>query len=435
MHGLIRVLLIFPVFIFAQNSITGSFSPAENFAYALLYKSNPNGTDYINQGELSEKGSFTIQLDSSVDAGIYKIVYGSPPEQNNFDLIYNGKESISFNFVEGEEVKFTESKENKLWSSYKHSLEMVNQTISNYYTQESTDKKAFISIFKTLKDSQTAFEEASENMLASAFIKSSAPYIPFSYENLSTYKNNLKHHYLKSIDFSDPLIQSSDFLTDRVLGFVFGMVKNNNKEYKAQVDILVDEIGQGQKIIKIILLEMVWRNFRNMNNTELTNYVSDKYLLDLSKQYNYDALTKDLIAYKNNSIGMKAQNFEFEVTVNGETKSTNLYELNSSKNYLIIFWSSTCGHCLEELPKVRELLDSKQEVKIIAIGLEDDKENWIKKIMNYPKFTHVLGLEKWDNPIANAYGVKSTPTYFLLNRDKEIIAKPENYEALREIFK
>lgn len=435
MHRLIRILVIFPVVIFAQNSISGSFSPPENFSYTLLYKSTPSGTEYIDQGELSKDGNFTIELDSTVSSGIYKIVYASPAEQYNFDFIYNGKESINFNFTEGEEVEFTKSKENKLWTSYQHSLEMVNQTISNFYTKNSSDKKAFASIFKTLKDTQSAFEDAAEDMLVSTFIKSSAPYIPASYEDLSTYKNNLKHHYLGSVNFSNSLIQSSDFLTDRVMNFVFGMVRNDNKAYKAQVDILVNEIGQGQKVIKIILLEMVWRNFRNMENVEIANYVSDTYLLDLSKQYNYDALTKDLIAYKNNSIGMRAQDFQIKIKDGDKTESTSLYALNSAENYLIIFWSSTCGHCLEELPKVKELLDARNDIQIIAIGLEDNDANWARKIKEFPKFTHVLGLQKWDNPVSKAYGVNRTPTYFFLNSNKEITAKPDDFESLKEILK
>jgi len=434
MMKFLKLLVVLPGLIFSQNTISGEFSPAKSYKYVLLYKSTPAGTEYIDKSDLTNEGSFSIKLDSSAIAGIYKLVYDSPAENNNFDIIYNGKESIKFNYDKEKGIEFSESKENKLWSSYKNSMEMVNQTISNYYTKQSTDKKAFNSIFKTLKDTQAAFEEASEGMMTSAFIKSNAPYIPASYEDLETYKNNLKHHYIEPVDFGNPLIQSSDFLIDRVMGFIFGMVNNDNSEYKEQIDILVNEIGPGEKVIEVILLEMAWRNFKTMENPEMANYVSDKYLLDLSKQFNYDALTEDLISYKNTAIGAKA--IDFEITNNGNNNPTSLHQLDNAENYLVVFWSSTCGHCLEELPRVKALLADKKNIKVVALGMEEDSDaNWREKINEYPDFIHVLALGKWDNPISNAYGIKATPTYFLLDKDKNITAKPYDYEALEKILK
>ena len=37
-----------------------------------------------------------------------------------------------------------------------------------------------------------------------------------------------------------------------------------------------------------------------------------------------------------------------------------------------------------------------------------------------------------DNSIGNDYGVTATPTYFVLDKDKNIIAKPYDFEALKE---
>jgi len=52
-------------------------------------------------------------------------------------------------------------------------------------------------------------------------------------------------------------------------------------------------------------------------------------------------------------------------------------------------------------------------------------------IAEYPDFIHVLGLGKWDNPTSNAYGIESTPSFFLLDKDKKIIAKPYDAVALK----
>ena len=116
-----------------------------------------------------------------------------------------------------------ESNENKLWSSYTKSMEMVNNAISNFYSKESTDENAFKDIFKTLKETQDAYENASKGTLVLTFIKANRPYIPTGFEDVSTYSKNLKQTFLQQVDFENSLLQSSDFLTDRVMAYVFGM--------------------------------------------------------------------------------------------------------------------------------------------------------------------------------------------------------------------
>ncbi len=435
MKYLYTLLLFIPLQLFSQHSVNGTFTPATDYTYAFLYHATPTGSDYVDRAQIDEQGNFTIPLDSSVTAGIYKIVYALPPEENNFDLIYNRKESISLTFSTDNGLEFTDSIENKLWSSYTNSMEMVNRTISNYYTQDSTDEKGFHDIFKTLKETQIAFEEASEGTMASIFIKANTPYIPESYEVLTTYSSNLKRTFLTHVDFNNYLLQSSDFLIDRVLAYIFGMTENTTNDiYINDVDNLMIKTEGTSTDIKIMLLEMIWSRFKNMDNPEVANHISDRYLMGLAKESNYLTLVESLETYKNNQIGKKANNFDLAISKNGETITTSLHDLDRANQYLIIFWSSTCGHCLDELPKIKTLLSNKTNLKVIAIGLEDNSEGWQNTITDYPDFIHVLGLGKWENPISNAYGVGATPTYVLLDANKTIIAKPYDIKALENIL-
>ncbi|WP_431132690.1 TlpA family protein disulfide reductase [Psychroserpens mesophilus] len=436
MKYLYFTLFFIPLSLFSQHSINGTFTPSSEYTYAFLYQATPTSSDYIDRAKIDDEGNFTIPLDASATAGIYKIVYALPPEDNNFNLIYNGKESVSLIFSSDKGLEFTDSNENKLWSSYTNSMEMVNRTISNYYTQESTDKKAFQDIFKTLKNTQLAFEDASKGTMASIFIKANTPYIPESYEDITTYSSNLKRTFLSNVDFNNALLQSSDFLIDRVLAYIFGMSENtSNETYKRDVDHVVNKISDVDLDTKTMLLEMVWSRFRVMDNQELANYISDTYLMALSKEGNYLSLIEELKTYQNNQIGDKAQNFDIAITKNGTPATTTLHDLNLAEQYLVIFWSSTCGHCFDELPKVKKMLASKPNIQVIAIGLEEESEVWEQSITEYTDFIHVLGLGKWNNPIANAYGVTATPTYVLLNADKIITAKPYDYEALEDVLK
>lgn len=425
------LLFTLPLIAFSQ-SVRGTFSPSEDFTHAFLYQATPEGANYVNHGELDDKGNFEIPLDSTVAPGIYKIVYAVPPEENNFDFIYDGKETVAFNFSIDQGVEFTESEENKLWNSYLKSMDMVNQTISNYYTKDGKDKAGFKSIFKVLKDTQSAYEESASGKLVSAFIEANRPYIPTQYEDISTYSKNLKEHFLSQIDFSNYLLQSSSFLVDRVTGYVFNLVENpSNNTYKALVDDVPKAISDNHLKIKTTLLEILWQRFVAMENHELANYITDTYLLDLANKSENKVLAETITSYKKTSVGTKAPNFEIASTQN----TTNLHNLEGSDYYLLIFWSSGCGHCLNELPKVKELVADKTNLKVVAFGLEDEPTKWTEEIKKYPEFIHTVGLGKWDNPTVKTYGIAATPMYFLLSSSKIIMAKPYAYEDLEMVVK
>ncbi|MBU2928116.1 TlpA family protein disulfide reductase [Winogradskyella psychrotolerans] len=431
MKKIIVVLVVLPLITFAQ-SVTGTFSPAEDFSYAFLYHATPESANYVNRGELDSIGNFEIQLDSTIAPGIYKIVYATPPEEHNFDFIYDGKETVAFKFSMSRGVEFTQSEENKLWTSYLKSIDMVNQTISNYYSKDNNDEKGFTAIFKTLKDTQTAYEELAKDKLVFNFIKANRPYIPTQYEDISTYSQNLKQHYLSQVDFSNYLLQSSSYLIDRVSAYVFNMVANPNEAtYKAHVDDVAAAISNKDLIIKTSLLEMLWHRFVALDNNNLANYITENYLLDLAKATNNNVLEDMITSFKNTSIGTKAPNFD--ITIDG--KNTNLHQIEGSENYLIVFWSSACSHCLKELPEVKKLVANQPHLKVIAFGLEDDDSNWDIEIKKYPDFIHQKGLEKWDNPIVKTYGISATPTYFLLDASKTIKAKPTDFNDLKTILK
>ncbi|WP_138432732.1 TlpA family protein disulfide reductase [Winogradskyella algicola] len=431
MKKLATILLILPLLAFGQ-SVKGTFSPSEDFTHAFLYEATPEGANYISHGELNDEGQFEIKIDSSAAPGIYKIVYAIPPEENNFDFIYDGKETVAFNFSQENGVEFTESEENKLWASYLKSMDMVNQTIANYYEKDGKDKDGFKSVFNVLKETQTNYENSSQGKLVSAFIMANRPYIPAEYEDFNTYSKNVKNNYFSQIDFSNYMLQSSTFLIDRVVSYVFNMVENpTNDTYKTLVDDVASAIDSKDLNIKTYLLEIIWQRFVSQENHNVANYITDKHLLDLANQTGNKVLAETISSYKNTSIGTKAPNFEI---VSSET-TTSLHDLKGSEYYLLVFWSSGCGHCLNELPKVKELTADKSNLKVVAFGLEEEPSKWTQEIKKYPNFIHNIGLGKWDNPIVKTYGIAATPMYFLLSNDKIIMSKPYSFEDLEVVLK
>lgn len=433
---LLFILALLPCFALSQHTIKGTFSPANNYSWIIIYKVTPSTALYVDNASINQEGIVEIKLDATDTKGIYRIVYALPQEDYHFDIIYNGQEDVTFTFSEEKGVEFIESSENKLLTSYTKSILLVNQTLNSFFMKGSQDEAAFLQITETLKDAQTNFENAAKGKMVEHFIKANTPYIPSGLEDVNTYSKNVRDNYLNHVDFNDPTLQSSDFLIQRMLSYVFGMTSNPNdlETFKLNVNEIAKAINIASLDYQSTLLEILWDKFVEMDNEPMANYVATHFLMPITKELNQTELSNELRVYKNTSIGSLAPNFDIDITSDTNKKeTTSLHNLKASQHYLLLFWSSSCGHCLDELPKLKSYLDTlpKGLIKVIAIGLEDEPYGWNNEIIYYPNFIHIYGNGKWDNPISNNYGITATPFFFLLDADKHILAKPDNTMALK----
>ncbi|MBU2949813.1 TlpA family protein disulfide reductase [Tamlana agarivorans] len=441
MKSLLLLALLIPSILLGQHTIKGVFAPAADYNIALLYKVKPSISEYVTSQEIQKDGSFTFQLDSTATKGMYRLVYAVPQEDFNFDIIYNNKEDIELKFNSETGVKFLKSNENKLLASYHNSMAMVIQSITNFYTSKSKDTTALNAIFKTQKETQLSFEKAAKNTIALHFIKANKPIVPTKALTATNYIAKLKAHYFDYVDFKNPILQSSSFLEEKMLSYVFGITSKDLDEvenYKANIDVLCEAMLDAPNEIKRLLLFDLWQEMVDLKQEAVANYISETYLVAIATVLKDEELIKALKLYRNISNGNKAPNFTITNGEKDKKISTKLSELSGAENYVIVFWSSSCSHCLDEIPQLKSFTNQleKGAVKVIAIGLEDEAEieNWKNVIKDYPNFIHVYGKGKWENKIGNAYGVVSTPTYFILDKNKVIVDKPDHIEDLVAFF-
>lgn len=432
-------LAFLPSILLAQHSIKGVFTPAEDFKFAILYKVTPTTSIYVNNAEIDPEGNFEFQLDSTSTKGMYRIVYALPQDEFNFDIIYNKNEDIELNFDLEKGLTFIKSQENKTLDAYRKSMTLVSNSINQYYAENNSNKKDYKKIISVLTQTQDEFEKASKGMIAHEFIKANKPYIPSDMEDAKTFSKNVKEHYFNNIDFANQTLQSSNFLIETTLNYLFNFVDNTdpNNSYIKNIDNIVNAIGNNNTI-KEVILEVIWNQFAEQGNETVANYTANHYLLDIAKAKKDTELVEKLTIFNNISINQIAPNFTLEVpNKEGKVDLISLKDYKKSNQYIIVFWSSTCSHCLKEMPLLKDFIASynQSQVQVIAVGLENTPYRWKETIADFPNFMHIYGKGKWDNPIGDAYGVTATPTYFILDKDKKIIAKPEDLVALEAYYK
>ena len=167
----------------------------------------------------------------------------------------------------------------------------------------------------------------------------------------------------------------------------------------------------------------IFQNFFSKGDTALLNNESKK------------AITERAYSIMANLIGNPAPPLNFTKIDN---TSFSLYN-SPSKYTFIAFWDPTCGHCKEEMPRVDSFYTNNwKQLGVQVIGVNTN----IKELASWKKFiteqhfnagwTHIYQTEAALNAEINAgkattirqlYDVFKTPTFYLLDKDKKIIAK------------
>ncbi len=435
MKKILLALLLIPTLTLAQHSISGSFSPPDQFSWCILYKVNSDNYKYVTDGKITE-GKFTLTLDSTVTKGVYKLVYGIPQEEQNFDIIYNGAEDIELAFSKTDGLSFNTSKENRVYQDLTMEHFLLDKDIANAYTSDPVDKEKIEGLFQKKSQLQKASEDSLKGSFSEIFVLASREYIPTAFEPMETYREKKRVEFFKYVDPNNPVLQNSSFLLDSFIRYISSFSLTSEIASYRELDTIIDLVQNSDLVFQKNILYQLWGRLVIEDMPRSANYLSEKYLIQLCNTLEEKEISKKLEDYKNTSIGSLVPNFTWETEENNKVEVQNLHNYDVAENYILIFWSSTCSHCLKELPKLQRFVQSldQKEYKVIAIGMEDNKYDWKNETLRYPEFQHILGLGKWENEIATAYSVSRTPTFFLLNKDKILTAKPSGLPELIEII-
>ena len=367
-------------------------------------------------------------------------------EGNGFvDFIYN-KENIELTFNPAspvESIKFLNSEENEKFHEYKnelaHRIPKLDSLQRVYFSLKEDLKK--IEINKKYKEAyndfyefQNKYENSTKGSLANHFIKSSKKYYaPNLIASPQEYLNSEKQHYFDFIDFDDKELRNSIFLTQKVVDYVFYLngsddIQVQNLLFKGAVNAVFSNInddGLRSEMVTILL-----HSFSQVENTVLIEYIIKNYFNTLPEAFKDYKLIDQIQERVKLAVGKTAPDFSWNYK--GELKK--LSEIDIAENYIVVFWSTTCSHCLKEVPQLYEYIKNNTNVYVIAIALESDDLGFNHHTSSFVNWTNVLGLNKWQNEIARDYEITSTPSYFVLDSNKKIIAKPEYFKDVKNIF-
>ncbi len=429
----------------AQYSVTGKINSKGNFTWTLLYEIQNGKPVYVENADVKD-GQFTFNFTKDQPAGIYRIYY-QIEDRLYIDFIYN-KESVSFTFNPEDpsgSITFSNSDENKIYQQYYRSISKEQKKLDSIQVAyfRSKDDKVLKELKKQYKKqlaevlkTQKTFEKRSEGKLAHHFIVASARYNPKEPEkDPKSYLLGVKEHFFDHVDFNDKVLSNSTFINDKFLDYVFYLNQADDQNttnvlQKAAIEEITTKISGNYPLLKTFE-ETALRQYVDDGNLRMVNYLLKDHYANLPLDYQDYAFKHKVETEIKTAVGSKAPNLEW--VERGDSR--NLYDLFGYDYYIVVFFSSSCPHCQHEMPLLHDFIKDIKNVKVIAVGLEEERSGWEKMTAGWKEYINILDLEKWDSFRAKNYGVTAIPNYFVLDKNKVILAKPDDVKALKKIFK
>ncbi|MGA9211171.1 TlpA family protein disulfide reductase [Kaistella sp.] len=388
-----------------------SFTPKEVYLYTL------NGSkDVLNSKEIKKGNSWQINVDKPY-TGMMKLYF---PENN-----------ASINFIsENKDVKMKfETEKDKIVK-----IDYIDE--ANYIMNQMQDiqqKKEYIlpalyqikEYYKTKSDFGTALNNEVLRLSNATPNLTKFPFVTYYNTNYNRFleksatKSPITHEQI--IDFltkSNEMLESSSLLRPVLVAYLNA---GSSANVSADVDKMLKTVNVETPRGQTILSELI-----EIFDTYGMQDLKDKYLTEAKnlKCTINERLTKTIATNVNTEIGATFPNYVFQRVSN--TKAKSIYDVKADKK-VIIFWASTCSHCEKDLPKIIEKYNAIKGLKgeVIAFSLDNDAEAYENKVKMLP-WINDSELKGWNSSVSETYNIRATPSYFILDSNNKIIAKPDH---------
>ncbi|MBI2729881.1 MAG: DUF5106 domain-containing protein [Sphingobacteriales bacterium] len=460
-------------------SIAASFKP---FTKGYLYLGHHFGAKkmVVDSALIDSKGQANFKGKEKLPGGIYLVV--NPQKSVYYEILMDEKQNFT---VSGDtadlvnSIKVSGSFENELFLSYQKSsaqkFKQIQKLNSDLSKAKSKKDSAVIEaqikgVNKANQDYRnTIIKKYPNTLLASLFNTLKEPVAPAALQNPRTHKDSAeayyyyKSHYWDGVSFTDARLLRTPFFEAKLDRYLQQVVVQDPDSVKNEVDWIVLYSRANRDMFKYFISKFTSDYFypKIMGQDAVFLLLFQKYYLPGEVDWFNEQQMKEInnrgYSLMANQLGDVAADLKLLDTAG---KDKNLFSVNAPFT-VVCFWDPDCSHCREELPKLDSMYTAKwkaQGVAIYAVLMDslraDNPESWekigaIKK--KWLEFIDQHNLNDWVNvyqtPQMKAsdyaakipsprqlYDVYQTPTLYLLDKNKKIIAKKLDLYQVNELI-
>jgi hypothetical protein len=402
----------------------------------------------IDTAELKNE-TCRFSLPMNHETGMYRIIPemllsrgGRNAPNESLDIICN-HENIQLKTVFSrlqDSLQVIESEENRIYYGYmaqEHILQNkmgLLDPVLNQYQPHDEFYKSTIEKYNVLQQEKNDLIQqiikAHPGTYAAKMV--SMHYTPFINAALPDQERRTyyKQHYFDQLDFSDESLMNSNVYTHSLiqyikLNFEPGLSRPaQEEELKHAVDTMLTHINKNP-VVYDFLLNYLMEGFEQLKLEGLLKYIAVNYTNSVCEPGSNSTLKRRMESYNKMAVGQIAPDITF---MDLQNRNTRLSAIN--KEYvLVIFWDSSCPNCEEQLQRLAAWYPTRTEdIEVLAIAIDTVATDWRNTIAtNRYNWINTCDLKGWDGKILGDYCVFATPTMFLLDKNRKILARPLTY--------
>lgn len=243
-------------------------------------------------------------------------------------------------------------------------------------------------------------------------------------------------HFYDNFDMHDPRLLRTPFFAQKIDTYFKESVPQLPDTVADEAIRLIEMCRGNKEMFRFFVSTMY--NYTNQSNIMGMDAamvrLADKYYLsgeaDWSEKKFLEDLRENVEGIRYTLIGLKAPDMKL-VSPDGEW--FRLSEVKAPYTVLV-FWEPSCGHCKKEVPHLKTAIYDKYAkygVKVFAVYAQVEKQPWVDFIEEHQLEEFINVYDPYgQSGFRRFYNIKSTPTIFVLDKGKTIVAKRLGVEQI-----
>lgn len=457
-----RILLTLSALFFISFSIFANGGheikiKLNDFAEKQLYLGYHYGDkQYINDTvDIDDKGYFTFTGEEPLKAGVYLVIM--PPDNQYFQLLIDEdqqKFSIETSVKDPvSNIKINGSSDNKLFYDYLNYLsgKIIEQKELSK-DKDSLDEAKKAAVIKKLealdalvKKYQGDLVKDHPKTMSTIMIKPNLvnpiPTFEGTEQEISAKRYYYyKKHYFDNIDLGDQRMLRTPFLFERVTYYMEKLTPQHPDSMIISIDYLLGKMEPAEETFKYYLIHFLnkYASSKVVGQDKIYVHIAESYyckgLAPWTEEEQLAKICDNARRLKPVLIGTKARDIK---TKDKDGKSHNLYEFDTEYT-ILYFWASDCGHCKKMTPFLIDFNEKYKSKSVSIMTICKPKSGEYKECWDYidehKNMDNMINTYDPSNRAQIYYNVRSTPSMFILNKDKEIIMKGIGADQLDEVM-
>lgn len=393
--------------------------------------------------DIGENGGGTLRCQGH--EGLYFLVF---PDTSMYEFLVAGGNnySLKINFAEGKyHTTLSAGKESMAYASYKSETNdlssKMNELRKSKSESNSPDEKSDINaeLFRLKYDMDSltkSYATAYAGTLFGELLKARQPVtIPkFSVPGNASNSDSLRwmmgiqyfrHHYLDNITWSDRRLIYTPVFADKINIYLDRIVAQKPDSLLSAIDEIMSRTSD--TIFHNFLNEFFLRKYERTKYKPVPEFVfahvAQRFL---NEESNVPAEERQKIERELDRIRPALlENIAPDITLPG--KDQKMYSLHDviADHILLIFWQPGCSICTNVIGQLIPLLSKYNylSIRVYTVSTDQNVQEWSENtIGKFPK-SWVNVYETAGNQPSELYNIAYTPSLFLLDSDRRIIAK------------